>query len=65
MVPNTEVTAEPDTSLTVKALGPIQPKFSLSVAGVKSMTGLVPQPDLIRVVVPVVVVASAGRANAE
>jgi hypothetical protein len=53
-LPTIAIFVEPEASVTSKALGPIQPKSSLSVAGLKLSTGLVPHAQVIFVVVPVV-----------
>lgn len=56
-MPTTEIVVEPAASVTSNALGVIQPKSSLSVAGLKFRTGLLPQAQVIFVVVPVVAAA--------
>ena len=53
----TPITTEPDRSTTVNWLACIQPKSSLSVAGLKASTGLEPHAQVIVVVVPAAAIA--------
>ena len=69
------MTVEPEFAVTSNWVGPIQPKSSLSVAGLKATTGLAPQFQVIVVVVlvvaaglgacPVVTLAASGARNAK